>query len=419
MKFRASLDDLNNALDVVSTVKPLNTSNESAFLISFFGGKCYVHSQDGSRYCRVELPVYDLEGEGGMVLPASKVASLKYLEGWIQLESVNTEDRYSIKYQTEGGSTATLTTLNPDHFNTLSKQLESATDEKIYPAALLKEGLGATSEYASVPEGQGEGTHQNVVQIFDASKEEWIKGDGVMFAADGVRAAYFSCEALKGKGLSLHLNNLPAFLSFLNKCGETIKVKKGESYSFLVDQVPSESGGFEDGAVFGWTHNTKQHGQFKYYGTNEDKIVLRVPKEMTLKSLTHIRKSLDSKHDKIRVTLKNESLLFQVSVDGDVISSVPVGVKALTQDDGTPSVAEFAYNVNVNSFLELFKGVRSNEVELRVVLVPAAKGRKEAGFFRTIDRYRLNSEGKIVIPAEDSKETTFECQVTRFTPSKF
>jgi hypothetical protein len=417
MKFRASIDDLNAAVDVVSTVKPLNQNRESAYLLTYHGGVCHLHSQDGARYCRVELPVYDMEGEGGLTFPSGKIGSLKYLEGWIQIESEEKDDRCWVKYNTEGGSSATLATYNPEQFNTLSKRLDEAMEEKIYPTLLLREGFNATSEYAAQPEGEPSAHH--IIQIFDSSKEEWAKGDGVMFAADGVRAAYFACDALKGKGLGLHVSHLTHFLSFLGKCGDTVKVKTGESYTFLVDQVPVDGGGFTDGAVFGWTHKTKQPGAYKYYGTNEDKAVILVPKDMALKSLTHIRKTLDSKHSKIRVTYKDNSLQFQAAVDGDLVSSVPVGVKALLQDDGTPSIAEFAYNVSVDSFLELFRNVRSNEVELRVVLVPAAKNRKEAGFFRTIDRYRLGVDGKVRIPTEETKEGSYECQVTRFTPSMF
>lgn len=415
MKIRLAVEDLTSALDTVSTVKPSNNAGESAYLFSVVGDKCYVHSQDAQGYARAEVPIESVDNPGSFLYPADRVESLKYLKGWIDMEAGQDGDRFWVKYKAAGGATANRSTYDSRTHNSFEKALSDSGVEHIFPTALLKESLSITSGYLS-SEADPDQPYQTL-QIFDASNESWAKGDGTMYAADSYRSCYFHSEALKGKGLSVHQKHIARIQTFLGKCEKTVKVKVGETMTFIVDQIPT-SEGFRDGAVFGWSQHTKNHPSYKYYPAKHDKFILRIPKDFAVKALRQIRAELkDTKRDKIRVlySAQDKSIKFLGSIGKEIAESDPVGVDAQPLDDGSNSGSEFAANVNVTNFLGLFEACRSHVVDLRVAFLDPDKGQK--ALFRTIENYTLSDAGKVVISSADTKETTYECRVTHFTPS--
>lgn len=410
MKIRTTVEALIKAFEIAGIVSPkIRASTESAFLVARHGDKVFVHSYDGQRYVRTELAVESIEDEGGFAFPVDKVKSLNFVEGWIELESGHDEKRHWLKYVTEGGAKVDFSTYDHNNYNTLVKKFDETTSESTYSSAILLTAIRAVTGY-SPKEADKTDEHYNTLQLFDASRPEWIKGDGVMQASDGTRVAFFSCEALKGKGLKVHTNHLGQLQSFLTKAGQTVKAKFGPDYNFLVNLNDDGS----EGAVIGWASTAKEYSHYKYYGTSEDHVVLMVPKDLIIKSLKHMQAVLSEDNAKIRLSCKGGSLHFEAVEGSDTLTSVPVGVSFLTRDDKTPSLEEFGYNVGVDHFLDLFTNTRGHEVELRVAIVPKTASRKEAAFFRTIENFRLDAAGEIVISPEDS----YECQVTRFMPSK-
>lgn len=415
MKIRLNVEELNAALDTVGTVKPSNNASESAFLFSVADGKCYVHSQDAQGYARAEVAIESVEDPGSFLYPADRVESLKYLKGWIDLESGQDGDRFWVKYRTAGGATANRSTYDPRNHNSFEKALSEQGAEHIFPTALLKEGLSITSPYLSSDADQDQ--PYQTLQLFDSSDPGWAKGDGTMYGADGYRSCYFYSETLKGKGIHIHQKHVARIQSFLGKCQKTVKVKVSDTMTFIIDQVQT-SEGVRDGAVFGWTQHTKKHPSYKYYPAKHDKFILRMPKEFAVKALRQIRAELkDTKRDKIRViyNAQDRSIKFLGSLGKEVAETEPVGVEAQPLDDGTNSGSEFAANVNVHSFLGIFEACRSHSVDLRVAFLDPEKGQK--ALLRTIETYLLSDAGKVVISAADTKEATYECKVTHFTPS--
>jgi hypothetical protein len=416
MKIRTTVEALNQAFEVAGIVKPkLRESGESAFLVANHSGRVFVHSYDGQRYVRTELKIETLEGEGAFAFPHDKVKSLNFVEGWIDIESGQDDKRHWVKYTTEGGAKVDLSTYDHNNFNTLVRKLDDAKEERLFSSALLLNAFRSVVGYAP-PAIDKEHDHYNTIQLFDQSKPEWANGDGVMFAADGTRAAYLSCSALKGRGLGVRTEHLSHLTSFLSKFGPKIKVKFGEDCNFLVEVTPNEDGTYTEGSVIGWANTAKNHSHYKYYGTNEDGAVLMVPRALIVKSLKHMRSVLASEQAKVRLTVKDDILRLESASGGDSLSSAPVGVMFLNRDDQSPSTQEFGFNVNVDHILDLFEPVRGHEVEFRVAFVAAtaaSKARKEGAYFRTIEKYYLDDAGEVTITPEGA----YECQVTRFTPS--
>lgn len=416
MKIRMSLTHLNEALSFASTVKPSHKDGLSAFLFTVSDGRCYIHSQDTQDYVRTEVQVTSIEGadEGGsFVYPADRVDALKYLDGWIEIESGEEGGRHWTSYRTEGGAKANRSTFNPRSFNTMDSAIAEAASEYTFPTILLKEGLAVTSSYTAANPSEGE-SQLSCVQIFDKSSPDWAKGDGTMFAADGQRACYFYSPDLAGKGISVQAKHIPRLASFLNKCQSQVKVKVGKTTAFVIDQVPDPDGGFRDGAVFGWVLHSKLHQRYKYHPAKFDKFRLRVPRDFVLKTLKYIKSEMkDANREKIRVVYQKPDLKFLGAVNKEITESVPVGCAPQPLEDGVESGDEFAANVDVKALIGLFEASREPDVELRVAFLEDNK----KAFFRTVGKAVIGNSGKTYISAAEAKEPTYECLVTHFTTS--
>jgi len=426
MKIRLNISDLNDALGRASTVKPAISQGGgttlSAYLFTVSDGRLYIHSQDALDYVRTEVPTLEIiNAEGSFVYPTDRTDALKYLDGWIEIESGEEDDRHFLKYKTEGGATANRTVFDPQKFNSLEAMLAEAATEHTFPTILLREGLAVTSRYIADQDDRssssGEEMPFQTIQIFDKSNAEWEKGDGTMFAADGQRSCYFSSPALCGKGLAIHGKHVAHLTTFLASCGKTVKVKIGQTMTFVVDQVADAAdGSVRDGAVFGWRHYAKVHPRYKYYPPKLDKFVLGVTKHVILKTLRQIRSEIKgSGKEKVRVIYSKPYLKFVASVNNkELIESIPVGVDVRPLEDKSESAAEFSSNANINYLIDLFETAKDNNVELRVTFM-GDQGAKKA-LFRTVEKFAINDAGKVV--AEPSaKEPAYECMVTYFSTS--
>ncbi len=416
MKIRMSLANLNEALGFASTVKPSDKAGLSAFLFTVSDGRCYIHSEDAADYVRTEVQVTSIEGAddgGSFVYPADRVDALKYLDGWIEIESGEDGGRHWINYRTEGGAKANRSTYNPRSFNTMDSAIAEAASEYVYPTILLKEGLAVTDPYTA-PNPSDDESQLSCVQIFDKTQPDWAKGDGTMYAADGNRACYFHCPDFAGKGISIQSKHIPRLASFLNKCQSRVKVKVGKTMTFVIDQVPDAQGGVRDGAVFGWVLHSKLHQRYKYHPSKFDKFRLRVPRDYVLKTLKYIKSEMkDANRDKIRVVYSKPDLKFLGSVNKEMTESVAVGCSPQALEDGLESGDEFAANVDVKALIGLFEASREQDVELRVAFLEDGK----KAFFRTVGKAVIGDSGKTYISAADAKEPTYECLVTHFTTS--
>lgn len=420
MKIRLSVAALNEALDVVSIVPPQARTPDggAGFLFVLRGDRCSIYSRDQTHQARVNVP-FDADGsdaEGSFIFPADKVSALKYLDGWIQIETGKTDDRDWVKYETEGKAEQELSTIDPRLMQSIDAALERTTEVGDYPSAILREAISTARPFIAKPNSQAE-DHCKVLQLFDASRDTWKKGDGHFFAADGTRACYFFCEALKGKGITIHGQHLPYLTSFLARSPGDVTVRQGDGVTYVVNSK---------GQVLGWAHAVKQHEKFSYYALKNDQFILKMPKDLVLKALRYVRAGLDSKKDKIRVQYSHEeaAIRFLASESTGKTVSMPVGVKPVEEENGGGSKSTsqgFAVNASLNQMIELFDSMKTNEADLRVTIVPPTPERpKESALFRTIDTFWIDGTGKQLIAPEDAgpEGKAYQCQVTRFMPSR-
>ena len=278
-----------------------------------------------------------------------------------------------------------------------------------FPVSILREGIAHTSHFLAKPNDTRSEDHFKTLQLFDDSKEEWARGKGHLFAATGVQACYFYCDAFEVQGFSVHAAHLSYLTNFLAKATGNVSFKLSPNMTYVSDA---------NGNVLGWTRETKPHGKFGYYSMKMDKFVLAVDRAEILAALKYTRKELDSKRDRIRLRWDNESkaLRFDVSEANAKATSFPVAARVIESEDRA-----FTTHADINQFIEMFEGVKSNDVELRIALIPV-EGGKEKAMFRTIDKFLLDSEGKVVVggnpDAEQKPDGTYRCKVTRFMPSK-
>lgn len=425
MQFKIQAKALNEALSVVGIVtpRPVTPQGGAGYLFVVTAQTCRIYSRDALHQVRVDVDIEEVDGEGAFVYPAEKVSAMTYLDGLVHFESGcdKANDRYWVRYETEGGFKADDASFDPQIvMQLMDSQLEEATIKHTFPVAVLREALDLAKGYLAKPNDGRVEDNYKTMQLFDTTKPEWADGDGVLFAADGVRACYVACDAFKGKGISIHGQHMPFLSSFLSKCEGEITIKIGDTATFAINK--------KEDRVLGWAHHVKQHGKYAYYPREMEGYVLKAPKDLLIKALRYLRSRLDSKRDKIRVsyTCEDTSLRFHASEAAGRGDAFPVGVvpleEEITTKDGKVASAgkkgreeDFAINANVNHLLDLVEPVKGHDVDLRVVLVPEANGRQARALFRTIEKFWWSVDGKLLIKEE---EGAHECEVTRFMPSK-
>jgi hypothetical protein len=422
MQFKAQLDDLNEALALASVVKPaaIDSAGNAGYLFVAKGDTCYIYSEDEHQKSRVSFDITELDAEGSLVFPVRGVGPISCLEGEITLKSDIEDGTPVLEYETEGEASQKLPTFSPQSLQSLDKDLMSAEDVSTFPALLLKEAITLAKPFmADLKDARTKDIHK-CLQIFDGSKPEWAKGNGHLFGTSGFKAFFFYCSALKDHGLTLHGLRIPLLTSFLSKSGGEVTLKKSKTSTYFVSV---------DGQVIGWADAVTPPKKFDYYGLKKETHVLRVPKEVLLKSLNYVRKALDPKKDKVRFTYDHAKAMVRVlaSDSGMEISSPPVGVVPLDSsdgDDGHPVVGgdkskteDAAFNVNIDYLIDLISPVKGHEVELRLSPFPNRPG---SFLLRTIEVFVIDEYGKLQVaePEDGSGEKVFKCQVTRFAPSK-
>lgn len=418
MKFKLKASDLNAALEVVSIVTPSPRAGEGAgylFVINN-GEKASVYSSDAKNVVRTSLPISDVEGEGAFVYPLNYTDAFKFLgDQVISFETTSNDDTnfYSVKYETESGASAEHTSFDPKLMMThTDKDLADAASECEFPAGVLREALAMGRLFAAKEGKSNDKPQLKTLQIFDAAaNEDWKKGDGYLFAADGVRALFFYSEIFQGKKLSIHSDHLAHLTSFLSRCEGDVTFKASTSFNYAVDE--------KTGNVLGWSQEVKQHGKFSYYSLKLDNYVLRVGRAALLNALKHTRSELDKKKDKIKFIYSAQPMpRIQFMASDSTSKSNSFFVPVTVVDNGEKSIAEntdFAYSFNIDHLIELVSEARGNNLEIRLMAVPAKEGEKPRAGLRTIDTFSLTKEGKLASPTD---KDVIACTVTRFMPNK-
>lgn len=418
MKVRFQVSALNAALSRASIVtpRPITPEGGGGFLFVVEDNACAIYSREQHHQIRVNLPIEEADGNGAFVFPSEKVAALKYLEEWVEIESGHDKegDRYWVKYEAGSKDAQEVSTVDPRTMQGFTESYNQAKEGAEFSAVLLKDAITTTKTYMAKAGTTSAEENFQTIQVFDESKEEWKKGDGYMLAADGIRLCYFYCEKLKGKGLTLHARDIPFILPFLSKCKGDVRLRHGKSMTYLVDK---------EGDVLGLAHNIHTHGKFSYYPLKNDQFILQVDKEPFVKALRYVRAALDSKRDKVRIQYTHTDNTLQVLATEGVAKTTgrPVVVVPVEEESGAGakgSTESFATNVNLNHLIELVDPMRSHQVKLRVAVVSPGNGRKEQVLFRTLEAFHLDDDGEVVIADKEAQGKAVECQVTRFMPSR-
>jgi len=425
LKFKLQAAALNSALDVVSIVPPRPITPQGGMGYLFIvrndasgNPRCYVYSRDTHRVARADFAISDVEGEGAFIYPSNFVEAFKHVDGDITFSIQDDGTNRMAKY-TFGANNAAESEVPIFDYRLIAgcdKELsEAETDEKKFSVAILREAIGMANPFLPKPNDQHLQEQYKTIQLFDASGQDGARADGNLFASNSVQAFFFQCDALKGRTLAIHGQHLPLVTAFLQKCTGEITVRRGANMTFAI--------GTADGReqVLGWVHHKAKYDKFMYYATSRDKIIMSVPKDIALSRLAYTKAMLDPKRDKIRVMYDhtNSTLQFRVLEGNAKAKDLPftVGVK-----EGSES-RSFECNVNIDHLIELFKGSKAQDVELRVAFSPPAENRpREVVMFRTIDEFWIDNAGKVVggsgVAAGKEPEGAFQCKVTRFMPDK-
>ena len=404
MKFTIDPKELNSALTLAGVVSPEATVNGIAgYLFSVTPTHCQIYSRDADHVVRVQAPITDLEGEGSFVYPASATSSFKFVESAITLESVVEADHYIVKHATVDGEGGERSTVDPKLVADCEEDLTSAQSSFDFPVGVLQLALATVRPYLA-GDGSNAQDAYKTLQIFDASKPEWAAGDGVMFAADNIRAAYFESSSFKGKPLAIYYKHLPYVQAYLAKAEGAVKVYDSAHMTYFVDAKES---------AIGVLHNVNRHTKYSYYPIEKDQYVFRIAKDAMLKPLQYIKAELTEKgRDKVRISYSKDSGEFRVAMSSSTGKSHSRPIRVLQCVQAEP--ADFAVNANIDHILDLFNSVQGNEVEFRISVV--RKGTKDLALFRTIDHFWVGPNGKLVI--DGTAPEAIECKVTRFVPSK-
>ena len=409
MKFKANVSDLNAALDVASLVhpSPIDSDGSAGYLLVVRGEKCYVYSSDDHQKVRTDFPVFDVEGEGAFVLPSKGISAYKNLDGWIEFEPATKDDACTFREETQGGSGGEYGTFDPRSLQVIDKDFEASEEGPSFSVMLLKEAITLAKPYLAELNDSNAKDYHKSLQIFDASKEEWAKGNGTFYSSDGKRAFYFQCSEFVDKGLALHGSRIGLLNSFLSKSEGQVQLRKSTNTTYLVNSK---------GQVVGWSDQVATHGKYMYFPFKNDKFILRLPKGPLVKALNYIKDKMGDQ-DKIRIIYDHErkQLQFQGARGSDKPMSsswvVPVGPDNPNGGGELSETDNFALNVSVSHFLGLVTPVKVNEVELRICPANA-----DTGLLRTVEEFSLDARGKVVIQPEEG-EQVFSCRVTRFMSS--
>jgi hypothetical protein len=414
IRFKCSVSDLNRALDIVTIVPPkqITPLGEQGYLFvvrpSPTGPRCYVYSRDATKVARADFPIEDVEGEGAFIYP-SNIAGIRMLEGQLTFETdVDSEGTPTIRLRSSEGASAEKTGFDPRLLAPFDKEYEAATNEREIPAPILRVAIGQAKGYLLQPKDTKADEHFRSLQIFDASRPEWEKGNGTLFSADSTQMLYYWSEVFKDKGLAVHSQHIPSLVEFLGCTDNNVKLRTGANMTFAT---------LDDGSIFGWAHHAKTHSKYGYYSKSSDNYLLKVSKERILKSLHYIKSELDGKSEKIKLVWSeaDKSLSFHMNDGKSKVNSIPVLINEVEKSTGQ----DLTCFANVNHLINLFEGLSNNVPTFRIYRMdPSPTRPKGLVGFRTIDEFWLDKNGKPEIcTADNPPEGAIQCAVTRFMPS--
>lgn len=414
IRINFQLNDIMEALDVVSAVTPHDTSNGNegaGYLFIVRGEECFLYSNDSNCIARAKFKLIESSGDGSFVFPYKNlVNSLRPLakeEETCVIEATCDEGSYKVKYITSpDGAEAEFGSFSPDSISRFDDDLESAPDTYEFNIGVLREAISLARFYLA-PKTDSEAGAFHGIEVMDKSRLE--KSDGYLYASNKFEAFFFRTDHFSGKKLAIHGAYISSLLSFLAKSGETVTIKVGEKTFAINDK----------GDVFGWSRQDKLHDRFNYHSPKMDSLVVRVNKGRLLNALECARGALNKDQDKIIFNFDADTNKIWFDVPESKAKSIKVNAPYVTEDDeGSSHVPSpsFSSPVSAKQFVEMFQNMKGHEVVFRGYLgKPKETSKKPICIFRTIDEFFLDpATGKVTPNGEEG----IACRVTRFVPAQ-
>lgn len=412
IEFRAQAADINEALGVVSIVppRPITPQGGSGYLFVVKGERCFLYSSDSLHTARAEFPIEPVEGEGSFIYPSENIGLLKLAgDGTITFSVSSEGDVHKVSFKSTSGAKDSRSSYDPRLMSTCDKAVEAATNEKVFPVGVLREALTNAKAFIADGKENRPDDHFKTAQIFDSSKPEWAKGDGVLLAATGVTAFYFQSDAFVGKGLAIHSQHLGLVSTFFGQCQGEVTIRSGTNMTFATDSK---------GRVLGWTNHEKTHPRFVFYALDLDTVKLDVPVGAMTSAVRYMLSALGKTQDKIRVVYEasEQRIFLRSAASNSETESFPVPV--IPQADS--AAQDVSFFCNIHHLFNLLSGAKGDRVSLRLAVQEKNEKRsKEVVLARTIDEFLLDKDGKVVPGTSEGKpEGAYQCRVTRFMPSK-
>jgi hypothetical protein len=409
-----NLNDIIEALDVVSTVAPHKTTNDSeGYLFVVKGKECFIYSSGENCIARAKFNLIDSSGDGSFVFPAKNLSSslrpLAKEEETCIIEATSDDDgRHMVRYVTSpDGAEAEFGSFSPESISRYDDDLEAATETYEFNPAVLKEAISLARSFMADKVEQGMSEAFRGVEVIDKTRLE--KGDGYLYATDRFMAFYFRSDHFVGKKLAIHGSYVPAFLSFLSKCdsGSNITVKISDK-TFAINSR---------GDVFGWNKGDL-HDKFSHHNLKMDSLVVRVNKARFLHALDASKGALkDKEQDGIvfNYDAKTSKIWFNVPTSKSKSLKIDATPVVDAEEGTTTATADsFSAVVSVRQLTELVQNMKGYDITFRGYIGKPKNGAKALNLFRTIDEFYLSSaDGKVTTSQEDS----IPCRVTRFMSS--
>lgn len=420
MKFKVLTAEWTGALAVVSSITPsaVDALGTSGYLCVVRGEKCFLYSEGDRQRVRVQIPVFDVEGEGAFVFPTGPHGDLRYVDGAVEFEAGEDQEAHVVWCRREAGRTKAggvhkIVTFNPSMLKSLDADFGKAEKTATLPVVVLKEALNMTRPYLSDPKEQGVKPECVNLQLFGADGD--AEGNGYMLGCSMNRTSYFYCPELEGTSLSVYAPRIPLLLGFLSRSTGKVEVYRSKNSTYFMNS---------DEQVLGWSNQDFKASQFGFYGLALDKHVLKVSKASLEKELRYIRSTLPADKNKAfwRYDHKANALTISASNSvGSEVDSLPIDVTPLVAGDdrcwgdgsqGKKSSVEC--NVNLDLMIQLVEGTKHPR---DVVLGIAQTKNSKQYMFRIIEEYFIDEGGKYVEkPAEG--QGGFQCRTVRYVPSK-
>ncbi len=420
VRFTCDQAELSEALRIAELVKPgaVNAKCEGGHLFILRGGACRIEGRTGDTAVSATVRVTGLEGNGQFVFPAGYLATLKLprgqVAGSIAIGAYSSGDAHHIQYAASNGSAARRATIAARLFTTLDAMFADSTNHRRYPSAVLREALkmakpfvvGAQRPKDAADERYNENASPGhmVANIHDG------RGDGTLYATNGLKRLYFHSDALKGKPLQLPAKYLSLLISFLGRCGSQVELRDGKTMEFAVSTNGEHS--------IGWTRCPVPAVEYRVLPRSWDRVTLRVPHGEALQRLKHLRRHLEKDRDTIRLRyVSGARALHLGTVDGRTATSAALPVELA---EGSENF-DYDFSVSAGYLIDLIEGAKATEVELGMFPMAEHGGSKGGAMFRTTDVFWLDADGHVVggsnmIP-DPANGPVFQCKVTRAVPS--